>query len=292
MADQLYDRRVQLVVGKVPAKATDPFVEALRFSDLRVTFKVDKDDGKEPNTADISVFNLSEQSRSAIEGKFTPVVLLGGYATGLSTLFSGTARVIDSEKVGTEWRTRIRCGDGERAIVFATVNESAKAGALVKDMVVRVAKKLVSDPSNLIGSLQNELRSFASGYAAAGNAANELTRLCDKIDLDWSIQDGRLEVLKKGTGYTADIGPLYTPDSGLVGTPVLGSPDVKGGPQTWKVKVLLDPRVRPGQRFYVERTVSKDGRPAKRELFRAKKVSHTGDTHGGDWFTEIEAHQL
>lgn len=289
--DQLYDRRVVLVVGKNTSDPTAPFIEALRFSDLRVTFKVEKTDDKNPNTADIAVYNLSATSRAALEGKGTPVLLMAGYASGVAQVFSGHARVTDSEKQGVDWATRIRCGDGERAIAFATVSESAKPGTQVKDMVLRVAKKLVSDPSNIAQTLQNEVRSFSSGYAAHGNAAAELTRLCDKIDLKWSIQDGRLELLTLN-GFTNDVGPLFTPDSGLVGTPALGTPDAKGGPQTWKVKTLLEPRIRPGQRFFVERTISTDGQPVKRETFRAKKVHHTGDTHGGEFFTEIEATQV
>jgi hypothetical protein len=295
---RLYDRRVVLVVGKVGADPKAEFIEALRISDLRVTFKVEKTDKPEPNKADIAVYNLSAQSRAALEGKGTPVLLLAGYADGdnVSQAFAGEARIIDSTKAGVDWVTRIQCGDGERAYCTAQVNESAQPGAAVKDMVMKLAKSLVKDPGNALQKANEITRQWAAGYAAHGNAAAELSRLLEAEGFQWSVQDGRLEILR-ATEFTADMGPLFTPSSGLIGTPTLGTPEKVTQPgqvaaQTWKVKVLLEPRVRPGQRFEVERTVSTDGRPVKREQFRARKVHHLGDTHGADWATEIEATQL
>jgi hypothetical protein len=290
---QLYDRRVQLIVGKPTKQPNDPFVQALVISDLRVTFKVERDDKPEPNKSEIAVYNLGPASRAALEGKGTPVVLLAGYASGISQCFSGTTRIVESEKQGTDWVTRIRCGDGERAYTTVRINESMKPGASVKDFTGKLVQAIAKDPGNVLDVASKFTRTYVSGYAAHGLAAAELSEVMAAEGYSWSLQDGRFEALKP-TGFTKDAGPLFTPNTGLIGTPTLGTPDAKGGPQVWKLKVLLEPRLRPGQRFEVERTVSVNGQPVKKEGFRANKVTHTGDTHGGgdSWSTEIEAIQV
>jgi hypothetical protein len=63
----LYDRRVDLAVGKATPKANEAFVEALRITGLRVTFKVEKDLKPEPNKSEITVYNLGPESRQALE---------------------------------------------------------------------------------------------------------------------------------------------------------------------------------------------------------------------------------
>jgi hypothetical protein len=286
----LYDRRVVLVVGKAQQQPKADFVEALRIEGLRVTFKVEKTDKPEPNKSEMAIYNLSAESRAALEGKDTPVLLMAGYASGVSQCFSGTARIVDSEKAGVDWVTRIRCGDWERPYCTAQVSNSFKAGTTAREIVTYAAGQLVKDKGNLEQVYTDVTRKLSSGFAASGNAAAELTRQLEADGFEWSIQDGRLQVLKP-TGFTSDVGPLFTPDSGLIGTPALGTPEKKDGPQVWKVKVLLEPRLRPGQRFSVERTTSTDGKPVKRETFRARRVQHVGDTHGGDFFSEIEAFQ-
>jgi hypothetical protein len=67
-----------------------------------------------------------------------------------------------------------------------------------------------------------------------------------------------------------------------VGTPELGSPAEKTKPQTLKVKALLMPELRPGQLFQLNSI-------AHLGAYKCRKVTHSGDTHGGDWQTEIEA---
>jgi hypothetical protein len=273
----LYDRRVDLAVGKATPKANEAFVEALRITGLRVTFKVEKDLKPEPNKSEITVYNLGPESRQALETNGVPVLLLAGYADGdnVSQCFSGDARLITSEKAGVDWVTRIFCGDGERAYSTERFTESAKPGAKVGDFVLKLVKKLAKDPGNALSVVTNETRTFASGYATSGLASSELTRQLKSLGYEWSVQDGRMQILKDGESIQ-EMGPLFTPDTGLIGTPTAATPDAKGGPQQWKVKVLLEPRLRPGQRFEVERTVSKDGRPAKREQFLAVKVTHVG----------------
>jgi hypothetical protein len=152
-----------------------------------------------------------------------------------------------------------------------------------------VAKAVVSDPGNLTSKLTAAGRVFTSGFVAHGNASSVLTTLLKQQGLGWSVQDGRIEVLGAGE-YIANAAVLLTPDTGLVGTPELGSPDVKTGKSITKVRALLQPLIRPGQRFVVRLRQPADFvRISADQTYVALKVTHHGDTHGGDFYTDIEA---
>jgi hypothetical protein len=139
----------------------------------------------------------------------------------------------------------------------------------------------VTDFGNSIAQADDIPDTFASGYAMQGNAGEELTRLLAPYEKSWSIQDGRLEIL----GFTETLQEetvLLSPETGLIGTPELGSPLKKGKPSPMKMKSLLNGKIRCGGRILLNsKNVS--------GVYKCTSVTHTGDTHGGDWQTEIEA---
>lgn len=279
---QLFDRRCVLQIGKPPPNNYVQVVpDALKIEGLRTTFKLTLDDKPEPNNAEIAVWNLSPDSRAAMNGKGFRVILSAGYEEDAEQIFSGDVRRFDHQRVGPDWITKLDIGDGERAFRFARMSESFGAGTPISEVVRRAVKALQVDPGNALQKIQGVVGEFATGYVAHGRASLELSRLLMPQGFTWSVQNGRLQILGPGD-YTDEVGPLISPDTGMIGTPEVGSPEEKGKPAQLKVKSLLLPRMRPGQRFEL-RSAAKSG------TFRARKVVHSGDTAGQDWYTEIEA---
>ena len=278
----LYDRRCVVLVGRPPP---DNFVQvtpdALKIDGLRTTFRLVRDDKPEPNTAEIAIYNLSADSRAQLQGKGFRCVLQAGYGDQVEQIFSGEVRQFDHLRAGVDWVTKLELGDGERAWRHARVAESFNPGTSIADVLKKVVGAVASDPGNALQVAQRIAGEFSAGYVAHGRAAVELTQLLEPHGYTWSVQDGRMQILGPDE-YTADVGPLVSPSTGLVGTPEIGAPEKKGGRHTLKLKSLLLPGMRPGQRFEL-RSAAKTG------TFKAKKVSHTGDTFSGDWYTEIEA---
>lgn len=278
----LYDRRCVLQVGKAPpSNYVQQVPDALKVDGLRMTFKITLDDRPEPNSAEIAVYNLSKDSRAQLQGKGFRVILSAGYAQSVEQILSGDVRLFDHQRVDTDWVTKIEVGDGERAFKYARMSESFGAGTSMRDVISRAIKAVGQDPGNALQVAQKIAGDFATGYVAHGRAALELTRLLEPAGYTWSVQGGRLQILGPDD-YTAEEGPLVSPDTGMIGTPEVGSPEKKGEPAVLKVRSLLLPRMRPGQRFEVRSS-------AKSGTFKASKVVHTGDTAGNDWYTEIEA---
>lgn len=272
---------------------------------LRILFKIEKNLYTPPNTADISVTNLSEHTRKALQ-KFGAVVILEtGYQdqlffgddgqNHLPTLFNGTARTIDHVRQGKEWITRIQCGDGELAYRYSQASLSVAPGTSYADVAGKLAQTLQPagvDVSQFMrqlldGKFTFPREQFVSGYAVSGNALQELGKLLAPNGWAISIQDGQLQVVH-GDDSTGEPAVLISEGSGMIGSPEHCTPDKNGLQSMLKVKSLLLPTLGPGDPFVIKARDNSGN-------YTAQKVKHSGDSHAtGDesWTTEIESYPL
>jgi len=279
----LFDRRCEVYVG-VPPKPdvfTVQTVERLRIAGLRVSFKIARDGTPQANGLEVAIYNLSEASRARFEAKGARIAVLAGYGENLAQLCSGDVRYAQSMKQGPDWITKLEAGDGERALAHAQVNESWKPGTPVSAVVKKAVEALQLDPGNALAKAQEIAGEFSSGYVQHGKASRELSSLLEPRGYSWSVQDGRLEIVKAKESLP-EIAPLISPDTGLIGSPEMGTPTKPGERPRLKLRSLLQPRLRPKQRFELDSL-------AHRGVFVAEKVTHTGDTFGNDWYTDVEA---
>lgn len=257
------------------------------ITDLRVSFKVDKHTGKEPNTCEIKIYNLAPQTRAAVQQKPLQVLLDAGYENYLRRLFVGDLLYADSEHVGPGWVTKLQVGDGARAFANARVSRSfgpVSAMTALKELSASLGLPL---PAN-IANAPELLRQYASGLSLEGPTHRELDRILSAHGFEWSIQDGRLQILRP-TDVRADEALVIsggsvagTPNTGMIGSPAFGAPSNDGKPPVLKVKAYMYPEVTPGGRIKVV-SESVNG------VFRVEKAVSTGDSRGKEWFTEIES---
>jgi hypothetical protein len=267
-------------VSDLPKRACTIVVDTVLVEGLRTTFKATKSSKKEPNTCEVSVYNLSKDSRAQMQKKHAKVILQAGYSNQVKQIFSGDARTVDHIRNGPDWITKIQCGDGEHQYQFSRLSSNFGPNTPVAQVVQAVAKSMNLDVSAVPGAIVDMKDTFLQGYSAYGKSAVELERLLTSRGYSWSIQDGRIQILKgeetvKGTAL------LFTEKSGLIGSPEHGTPDKKGKPSVLKVKVLLTPELKPGSLIRVE-SVGTNGN------FRVEKVVHSGDTYSNDWYSELE----
>lgn len=263
---------------------------------LRIQFKIEKNPQSPPNTADISVTNLAPQTRRQLQEFGAEVELRAGYHDNephLPLLFRGQARTIDHIRKGSEWVTRIQCGDGEIPFRFATINASFRPGTPT-EKVARTMAAVLGDAGVDVGAFLAQLDAhslafvmpqFFFGYTSQGNALQELEKILGSSGYLVSIQSGALRVISsRGTSVKDAI--RLSPTSGLLGSPEHGTPDRNGLPTVLKVKAFLLPHLEPGDSFVLT-DVAAAGK------YRADKLSHAGDTHAeDDWATEAEARVL
>lgn len=279
---QLFARKCVLYVGAPPGTTfVQPIPQTLVIEGLRTTFKVKKSLKKEPNTVEVTVTNLTKDSRSYVEAKGARMLLKAGYENTAAQVFTGDIRFAESYRDGTEWTTRIYAGDGERAIKFAKLAESFKAGTKKRNVFQKLVEKMEVDPSEALKKLGSTMTGeFTHGYSTRGSARREMDRLLSPLGYEWSIQDGALRVLAPNESVKNEVLEL-TPDSGLIGSPSYGTGEKKEDRAVLKARCLLQPSIRPGS---VVNLVSS----RLSGVFRVESVEHTGDSAGGDWYSDIE----
>lgn len=280
MADLLFNRKVKVTIASpVKEDFKSISVDVLEVEDLRVQFKVDKTTGKEPNTAEVIISNLCSERRANIQKAGGKFILQAGYDSGVGQLFIGDIRNVDHRRDGANWHTFIKSGDGERAFRFARVNETFRAGTSAGDIVLRLATLLgvgTGNASLVAGSL---VAQYVNGFTSFGSVAAELERVLTAHGITWSIQDGELQLVRS-TDVGALLIPDLSPDTGLIGSPEFGAADKNKG-TVIKAKSLIQPRIAPGGR------VRLNSERYKGEV-KVTKVSHDGDTAGGNWYTSFE----
>lgn len=272
----------------VDTPAGDAARDLLEISEQRLQFKIEKTLTQNPNTCELAITNLSHSRRASLHKKHARVTIHAGYRGQAGIIFSGDARTIDHVRKGGDWESIFKCGDGERAYQHARTNFNFKGGTSLVDVALSVGRDLGINvgnlPKELAAGAPSGVKQFNNGYSTHGPAARELTKILKAAGLSWSIQDGAIQVTR-GNSPISQTFVLLAPDSGLVGSPESGAPDKKGGPGIMKARCLLQPSLYPGVQVEIK-TSTIGGR------WRVQKVVHTGDTHGGDWFTDLEVTKL
>lgn len=284
MSGRLYKRNVRVTVTK-PVDYFTQEPNATVIEGLRVQFQVEKHLRSEPNTARVTISNLEKTARAAFERKPLYVRLDAGYDGSLERLCAGDVHHAASKREDTDWLTEMHVADGLRAIRFARVSRAYRGGVDAMALV-REAARAFGLQVKASAAVQRELRAqLASGVVLDGRASDVMSRVLDPFAVSWSIQDGRLQILLPSEVRTDTTEIRISQDTGMIGSPDFGDPPEKGKRPHLMVRTQLDPRIAPGGRVRVESV-------AVRGLFKVLKVSHTGDTHGDDWQTEIECRAI
>ncbi len=284
---ELYGRRAKLVIAKpltdLRATAPNALEIATAGTGLRIQFRIKKTLEREPNTAKITVTNLSAVTRAKMQGAGHRVILEAGYPETLATIFVGDTTRILHRQDGANWLTEIEAQDGHRAFTQPRAAESFASGTHYSTAAKRLVGRMglsVAD-SAALDALAGQ---FVHGFSWVGPAARGLEWVLQAAGVEWSIQNNRLQILHPGAANRDAVVELG-PDSGLVGSPEFGSADKKGGSPPVVARALLSGRIVPGGRVKLNATQFKGG-------FRVLAVDHEGDTSGGAWYTRFEARPL
>lgn len=289
----LFERRARLVI-----QTRTPLVQRgvrrqqiIDITDLRIAFSFKK--SWKPHVGSVghfTAYNLADGTRANMQTVGVFAQLFAGYGDFLSLVGSMDGR-LNHKHEGTDWISKVEGADGGRARRFAFLGKTYSKGVLVQDVVTdlvqQIGKGLTTESKRTLDAALAGKR-FSGGYAMNGYACPALEDILIGAGLTWSFQDDQILVLARDgeDGFVAgqeyfEIGP----DSGLVGSPEFASPPHPGKPQLLKVKMLLNPVLRVGSRF---RLVSQQ----RKGDFKIWTITHTGDTYGGDWYTEVEGQLL
>lgn len=255
-------------------------IKGVRAPGLRVQAKATKTLKKEPNSCDVTIWNLSPEHRAALTKVKRPVVsLTAGYKDDRTQIFLGQTIHVKHERNGADILTQVSTTDGGQKFQSARITQSFGPRAKAGDVLRTIVKALGLKPGNAeaVAKQLNAGRGatlYAGGVTLSGHAPYELEMLCRSAGLEWSIQDGTIQFLDIGK---ASAGFAVVLDSSvLLGTPSVSAKNLVEG-QTFIQKDFL-----PGRQVQIKH-------PFVAGAFRLEKCSYSLDTHGDDWYVDFEA---
>lgn len=273
----LWDRRV------------DVTIDTIEFTTLACTFSITKTLKPEPNTCELTVFNLNEEHQAQLEQlqskakgpatKGIPCRIEAGYAEGTSLVWLGDLRRVQTVREGANWVTTLTSGDGEKAWQNARAHISYGPGtdhATAIRAIVRALGVGEGNLSKVIAKLKIAgAAAFPSGATVSGTLSRHLVDIARSANLEVSVQDGDLQFLDAGKADGATALRIAT-ETGMVDSP---SVDNKG---LLAVRVLMIPGVKCGSLIQMDAARIKGG-------YRIVKATWSGATDEEDWTIDIEA---
>jgi hypothetical protein len=207
----LFDRVYRLLIGKKGQ------TQGIEINNLRIQFSIQKTADKNPNTNNIKIWNLKKDTRAEIEKPDTRCLLYAGYAedAGPTLIFSGNVTYAWTKLELPDIITTIELGDGTQEIRDTTISVGYGKGVKSNQVLTDVAKKM-QIPLTLASNAPE--RSWNNGLSYHGSARTLLDKVTKATGLEWSIQNGNLQVIEKGM-ITTRQGIEISQSSGMVGSP-------------------------------------------------------------------------
>lgn len=282
--------------------------QGLDLSALRIKFSVKRSTTMTPNTADIRVYNVSDQTAQFIKTTYSPslssgfiasnrgrVILQAGYVGNFGVIFQGNIKqIILGRENATETYVDIIAGDGDRAYNYAVVNKTLAAGSSQMDQV-----SAALTPMNAKGVTQGyvQLNSFTRLPRAKvmyGNSINYLRNVGQATNQDFSIQDEAVTFVSL-TSFLPGTVVVLNSNTGMIGTPQQTDEGIN-------VRCLINPLLKIGGRIQLNNssiqglkinlnatnTSVKVPTPFNTDgVYFILVVEHIGDTRGLDWYSNL-----
>lgn len=293
MTTRLFQRVSRVVISRNQATTDErrffkPLPDGIEVTQLRTRFEIEKSLEPSPNTCTLQIDNLSPTTRAELQNPGIVVKLEAGYDSAPRHMFVGDLTWARSTQEDNEWVTELALGDGARAYANARRNRSYAGGTQIINVLRDAATSMgVSLPPEI--ERAPEFREqFSAGFATTGRVRDELTRLLAPYGYGWSIQNGRLQILRDEDALGTS--RLVAEETGMIGSPEFDKPAQRKSRRSQKyrgakatVKMFLYPELTPGHHVEI-RSRALNG------IFKIYRVKHEGDTHGDPWTTEIEVH--
>ncbi len=248
--------------------------EGSKYTQLRTVFDIDKNSTGSSNKAKIEIYNLQAYSRQQFQKGYI-IQLDAGYYGMTETLYLGDITRSESKRHGAEIVTSFECGDAERQLVYAHFDKSYPAGTKFVQVIQDAANTLNLNgvSTGTVIGIQNQI--FGNGFSFSGTVKSLLNKLLPKQGLEWSIQNGYLQIIPV-TAHNGDTAILISNETGLVGVPSQGVGFVQ-------FQCLLNPKILPGCPVAVKsETVN--------GVFKVRRAHIIGDSHSSNkWTIDCEA---
>lgn len=243
--DVLFGRRYRITVS-------DESGNGLDVSDLRCTFNIVKTIQMQPNTSEISIYNLNAKTENAIIMNGKRVTVEAGYeGSQFGLIFDGDIyQTLREREDGTTFKLTIIALDSDRAINFDIANYSIVRGQTARDIVEVIANS-AKNPISL-GSISDKLKkhTLTRGVVLFGKSSDYIRQIAKTYDLHYYMDDGILHLISMDELPKGEIIEL-SPSSGLVGTPEQTEYGLSG-------QCLLNPQIKLNSLIHIDNKLARE----------------------------------
>ena len=268
--------------------------DAIVIDGLRTEFEITKSVLSYPNLCRLSIMNPNDETKSALQRKYTQIIFNAGYEGNLRLLFKGELRNVFSKEIGTERRINIYAGDGQRdwqnSIFNKTFSENVTIKSAVED-IVKSFKNLTVGELEGVPDVADKIR----GQTLSGPSKDLLDMFAKEYGFNWSIQDGEIVSSPIENPLTDSQAVLISADTGMIGSPTVTEIGVE-------VNTLLNPEILPNRTIQIESSSADVNlgnlffREAKRTsaegLYKVQEVVFKGDSREGDWLSFVKGRSI
>ena len=304
-------------VGTPEADSTEvdtAHAQELDVSLLRCVFKCQFQHNTGAALGTLIVYNLNARTEAEVIAEGFQISIFAGYEMGqYGEIFTGDIiQVIRNRENGTDYRLEIIAMRSNFAFPVNHVRTTIAANSTPRKIIEQIARQ--SDNSMKVGDVSTNIskRPLPRGKVLFGRPEKYLRDICEWSNAWYQMAVGeknKLEVHTFKDTVPSNMCIKLTPATGLVGTPQYTDNGVA-------IKMLMEPRVRVDKPFIIkidnnliQRTLmnispnqSVDTNTAQSQNISLQKTvfdkdgeykvisyTHSGDTYGDEWYTEVIA---
>jgi hypothetical protein len=307
----LYGRKWQILIYKPAYKKNEETGEnerdpdndiEINVSDLKCVFKCSYTNGTALTAGTLVVYNMNAATEKEVINEAFQIAIYGGYEQGqYGEIFTGdVVQVIRNRENGIDYRLEILAIRGYQELQMNFVRSSVAANSDARDIVEQVCK--ASDVKMKTGEVSDLLpkQPLPRGKILFGKPFKYLREIAMNNNAFFQLNSNQeVEVHAMYDEIPENMCLTLTPESGLVGTPKYSDNGII-------IKMLLDPRVKVRSMIKIDNALiqrqllsidtsmsGKNNQQNQKNVFdedgeyEVLSVTHSGDTWGDDWSTEV-----
>lgn len=273
-----YQNYVEVLVGKQGA-------EGKLIKDLTIEFSVRFNITNSTNSAEIRIFNMSDETYNYLLEKDSSVILKVG--EDRKVLYIGDIVSVSNAINRSDSVTIIECKDG----YYQLANRKISVGFEENVDINTVLNKVISDVNFIKGKYNLPNKTYKNGFSAVGTLAEVLTKIVKSLggEYTYKIVNRALLIYKKNEPIPNS--PVYnlTLESGILEIPyrfynfkINRNETNSNISEGWKIRTLLIPELLPESIIRIQ-TSEVSG------LFRVKESEFVGSQT--EWFCNLKIEQ-
>ena len=289
-------RKVKVLIGPVEEwkGGGDPNQALALYGDgtqdgFRIKFMVNKFICSTASPSVISIYNLSQETRNAINKRSVQIALSVGWSnTDFVLLHTGSLLQVVSRRQGPDIVTDVITNPSYGGMSRTIISETWSGGVIIKDLVEGLAREIpgITVDSKKI-TIPSSRRTGSQGFSFVGPVNEGLDKLSRVYGFSWGINNKAFYACSDGLPIGNEKPIISGKDGSLLrAEPMLATPLQKLiGVSIYS---LLNPYVQVGYLVGLDSIMN----PTLNGDYFVHSLTHSGDTHSQQYETYIESYVL